>query len=877
MIQTEFLIGELKNEYWKTRVKAAVQLGEIGDPATVFPLIETLWDEERLVKESAIEALGKIGIPAVLPLFNMLVDYEKREISRELENVLVKVGKPAVQILVKLINKKNYESYATNIIKILEEIGDQEAVIPLINLLEDNSEIIRNCAIKALGKIGDKRAIQPILSTMKKRGYSPETIEALVDLGETTVIPLLITLLGGEKPWRVAELLGKMGREAVEYLSVSLNNKETTNSREFFVTALGYTGAKEAVNPLITALKAEDRIVSWRAASALVNIGELAVAPLIEMLNEKSQYIKMLAIDSLEKIGDMRAVKPLKRLVLNESSDEIKNLAIIALESIQSPKKPETSDIRIYIEKEIFVLRIGLSDRYFRASLINDKPYLSSKEINNLKRGNLILPVPVSYRYSGGETVPDDFIWTDNCFLISERTKKTFEDFNLTGWKTYPIKLYDKKGNLINGYYGFAITGKVGPVDYTRSKIIAKPSMVLGKPNIVKIGIYFDENSWDGSDFFIATPILVTNRVVEALKKARPKIKNWKHYPASEYEWPLIFDYYETNFLTEEERDIVNDLRKEFEKEHRQEMLRTKKILHHSEIENKCEFQHLLKSIVKNQCMFKTISEQDFCQSILKSLDESGQTGIVKMIDAMQDKDGEIRTGAAYVLGKLKIREAVNPLIQAIKDENENVRKEAVMALGRIGDSRAVVPLIKVLEGEDTINVRCAAAEALGVIGDPKAFQYLISALEAEEVFLQSDAVSALGKLGNPKAVLPLINLFINEDSNLAEHIKSALANIGQPAVLPLIQALRHEHPFVRRGAASNLGDMHEQKAVLPLIECLSLEDDPEVLSFVVEALGNIGDRRAVKPLLNIENTTTIGYLQEETKIALQKIKVTKT
>ncbi len=60
--------------------------------------------------------------------------------------------------------------------------------------------------------------------------------------------------------------------------------------------------------------------------------------------------------------------------------------------------------------------------------------------------------------------------------------------------------------------------------------------------------------------------------------------------------------------------------------------------------------------------------------------------------------------------------------------------------------------------------------------------------------------------------------------------------------------------------------------AVLPLIDRLSVEEDPEVLSFVVEALGQLGDRRAVKPILNITQSTTIGYLLGETKIALQKI-----
>src|ERR1700722_20078064 len=39
-------------------------------------------------------------------------------------------------------------------------------------------------------------------------------------------------------------------------------------------------------------------------------------------------------------------------------------------------------------------------------------------------------------------------------FIISERMRKILEENNLTGWKVFPIKLYDKKGNEIADYHG---------------------------------------------------------------------------------------------------------------------------------------------------------------------------------------------------------------------------------------------------------------------------------------------------------------------------------------------------------------------------------------------------------------------------------------
>src|ERR1700678_3180654 len=51
-------------------------------------------------------------------------------------------------------------------------------------------------------------------------------------------------------------------------------------------------------------------------------------------------------------------------------------------------------------------------------------------------------------------------------FLISERMRKILEENNLTGWKVFPIKLYDKKGNEIVGYHGFSAAGHSGPTSY---------------------------------------------------------------------------------------------------------------------------------------------------------------------------------------------------------------------------------------------------------------------------------------------------------------------------------------------------------------------------------------------------------------------------
>lgn len=94
-------------------------------------------------------------------------------------------------------------------------------------------------------------------------------------------------------------------------------------------------------------------------------------------------------------------------------------------------------------------------------------------------------------------------------FVISDRMKDVLEENGFTGWKTYPIQLYDKKKNLISGYSGFTVTGKGGRVYYPLNEAW---NPVLG----------WNPASWKGSDFFHfenTRHILVTERVMKVLRK----------------------------------------------------------------------------------------------------------------------------------------------------------------------------------------------------------------------------------------------------------------------------------------------------------------------------------------------------------------------
>lgn len=106
-----------------------------------------------------------------------------------------------------------------------------------------------------------------------------------------------------------------------------------------------------------------------------------------------------------------------------------------------------------------------------------------------------------------------------------------------TGWKTYPVRILDKKGTEINGYCGLSITGKCGPVDYSKSQIIKKRLVPNGLQTKYYKGLYFDLNNWDGSDIFIpqgSLHIIITEKVKKVIQQN--KITNVSLQNLAEYE-----------------------------------------------------------------------------------------------------------------------------------------------------------------------------------------------------------------------------------------------------------------------------------------------------------------------------------------------------
>jgi hypothetical protein len=182
------------------------------------------------------------------------------------------------------------------------------------------------------------------------------------------------------------------------------------------------------------------------------------------------------------------------------------------------------------------------------------------------------------------------------------------------------------------------------------------------------------------------------------------------------------------------------------------------------------------------------------------------------------------------------------------------------------------------LKGKGNSPEAYAAVLELGRQGDDKAVDLLVGALSRKDGVARS-AARELGKLRNERAVAPLVGLLSDPEVNQAA--AEALLAFGPAAVGPLMDVLRSGNGDARERAASALGELRDKRAVEPLIEIMQTDDVYAVRTAAATALGQIKDARAVWVLVatlqmrdetSPERQAALDQLRNATHLALRKI-----
>jgi len=208
------------------------------------------------------------------------------------------------------------------------------------------------------------------------------------------------------------------------------------------------------------------------------------------------------------------------------------------------------------------------------------------------------------------------------------------------------------------------------------------------------------------------------------------------------------------------------------------------------------------------------------------------------------------RCNAARQLGQSRDPRAVDALIADLQASDWRTRRNAAQALGVAKDHRAVEPLIAALQ-DRTATVRQRAVVALGRLKDARAIPALIEMLDTDNWKLHQDTFHALRKFG-VNAIPALTTALASANPRQRIAIIDLLGATKRPdAFEPILAAFNDFDLSVRWHAACALGQLGDRRAVEPLLNELPASD-VQSASVIVRALGDLGDTKVVAPLLRL-------------------------
>jgi HEAT repeat protein len=214
----------------------------------------------------------------------------------------------------------------------------------------------------------------------------------------------------------------------------------------------------------------------------------------------------------------------------------------------------------------------------------------------------------------------------------------------------------------------------------------------------------------------------------------------------------------------------------------------------------------------------------------------------------LSDASPVVRERAANVLC-FSSPKASAALLAALGDESPGVRREAVRALGSLTALDAIDQLAERLFDDPDEDVRSSAADALGEMQDERSTRHLMQAYSRQGGDVGCSVLDALGENNDFQAVPVLCSALKHPNSEFRE---SAARSLGQlpwgrevsgpdttEALRGLCAALDDGEPSVRKGVCEALGRLGDVRAIDSLIKALH-DDDDDVRAEAVDAIGEI-------------------------------------
>jgi len=344
----EPLLTELAHGDYGERGIASDVLGKMKDGRAVKPLIHALSDGVDSVRRRAARALGMLeDVRAVEPLMMLALSDRDYDVSSAAATALGRIKAPNItELFIEGLRNPAPE----RLTEITRNMRDAVDIEPLLNALDGAHYLMRKNIALALGGMEDERALPALINLLSDesdlvRANATSALENLSfpeNVDDTNITDVLINALSDSDDAvrsHIASALGKLiSPRAVEPLIKVLFDKGEDNPeiKVAAAIALGQLGDKRAVEALIKALF-EEPDTRWVAISSLEKLRDnravepliqnQAVEPLIQFVRSHERFgphVCEWAIEAIVRLGDARIVAPLMEILprIYDSTDE---------------------------------------------------------------------------------------------------------------------------------------------------------------------------------------------------------------------------------------------------------------------------------------------------------------------------------------------------------------------------------------------------------------------------------------------------------------------------------------------------------------------------------------------------------------------------
>ncbi|MBI4689815.1 MAG: HEAT repeat domain-containing protein [Nitrospirae bacterium] len=318
---TSFLIESFNTQNRDVRKFIIDVLGELRDRKSLPLMLDALKDEDDNVRASAVEHLGKIGEPAVVNALIEILESGDLWTAYPAADALGRIGdRTAIPSLIKALSIKTLRE---PVLKALSRFSAPETLKHIVPFLEDSSKTIQEETVKTIRNFYHNGVGEEIIAAEIKKSFGDRAIDMLVShawSSKPEVRVSAILLLG----------IMKDERAITPLLELSIEEDLAEDVKRAFV----FIGRDKpgVIRPLL------DTVSPYQKRFICDVAGEIA-SPLFydileRLMADNDGHVRTLAAIGISRLGDIRAIGPIKNLLSDVYSD-VQEAAVTALSTLK--------------------------------------------------------------------------------------------------------------------------------------------------------------------------------------------------------------------------------------------------------------------------------------------------------------------------------------------------------------------------------------------------------------------------------------------------------------------------------------------------------------------------------------------------------------